>query len=122
MPGMMDTILNLGAHDETVHRLIEMTGNERFAYDSYRRFVQMYGDVVMEMRRTAKIERDPFELIIETKKRARGVEVDTDLTAEDLKELVQEFKHEIKVRLGREFPKERWNRSTAQLMLYSTRG
>ncbi|MBE2219083.1 MAG: pyruvate, phosphate dikinase [Ignavibacteria bacterium] len=106
MPGMMDTILNLGLNDETVHGLIEMTGNERFAYDSYRRFVQMYGDVVMEMRPHSKNERDPFELIIETKKRARGVKMDTDLTAEDLKELVQEFKHEIKVRLGREFPED----------------
>ncbi|HRE09516.1 MAG TPA: pyruvate, phosphate dikinase [Ignavibacteria bacterium] len=106
MPGMMDTILNLGLNDETVHGLIEMTGNERFAYDSYRRFVQMYGDVVMELRPHDKDERDPFELIIETKKKSRGVKLDTDLTAEDLKELVYQFKMEIKNKLGREFPED----------------
>lgn len=106
MPGMMDTILNLGLNDETVHGLIEMTGNERFAYDSYRRFVQMYGDVVMELRPHNKDERDPFELIIESKKRIRGVALDTDLTAEDLKDLVFQFKMEIKNRLGRDFPED----------------
>jgi len=106
MPGMMDTILNLGLNDETVHGLIEMTGNERFAYDSYRRFVQMYGDVVMDLRPHDKDERDPFELIIETKKRSRGVKLDTDLTAEDLKELVYQFKMEIKNKLGRDFPED----------------
>lgn len=106
MPGMMDTILNLGLNDETVHGLIEMTGNERFAYDSYRRFVQMYGDVVMELRPHNKDERDPFELIIETMKRSKGVKLDTELTAEDLKELVFRFKMEIKNRLGRDFPED----------------
>lgn len=106
MPGMMDTILNLGLNDDTVHGLIEMTGNERFAYDSYRRFVQMYGDVVMDLRPHEKDERDPFELIIETKKRSRGVKLDTDLTAEDLKELVFQFKMEIKNKLGRDFPED----------------
>lgn len=106
MPGMMDTILNLGLNDDTVHGLIEMTGNERFAYDSYRRFVQMYGDVVMELRPHSKDERDPFELIIEAMKKTKGVTQDTDLTAEDLKELVYRFKMEIKNKLGREFPED----------------
>lgn len=106
MPGMMDTILNLGLNDDTVHGLIEMTGNERFAYDSYRRFVQMYGDVVMDLRPHDRDGRDPFELIIETKKKARGVKLDTELTAEDLKELVFQFKMEIKNKLGREFPED----------------
>ena len=106
MPGMMDTILNLGLNDDTVLGLIEMTGNERIAYDSYRRFVQMYGDVVMELRPHSKDERDPFELIIEAMKKTKGVTQDTDLTAEDLKELVYRFKMEIKNRLGREFPED----------------
>ncbi|KXK54330.1 MAG: pyruvate, phosphate dikinase [Chlorobi bacterium OLB5] len=106
MPGMMDTILNLGLNDDTVHGLIEMTGNERFVYDSYRRFVQMYGDVVMELRPHSKDERDPFELIIEAMKKTKGVTQDTELTAEDLKELVYRFKMEIKNKLGREFPED----------------
>lgn len=106
MPGMMDTILNLGLNDDTVHGLIEMTGNERFAYDSYRRFVQMYGDVVMELRPHSKDERDPFELIIEAMKKTKGVKLDTELTAEDLKELVYRFKMEIRNKLGREFPED----------------
>ena len=106
MPGMMDTILNLGLNDETVHGLIEMTGNERFAYDSYRRFVQMYGDVVLDLKPQNKDERDPFELIIETKKRSKGVKLDTELTAEDLKELVFQFKAEILNKLGKTFPED----------------
>ncbi|MCC6865128.1 MAG: pyruvate, phosphate dikinase [Ignavibacteria bacterium] len=106
MPGMMDTILNLGLNDDTVLGLIEMTGNERFAYDSYRRFVQMYGDVVMELRPHSDDERDPFELIIEATKKAKGVTEDTELTADDLKELVYRFKLEIKNKLGREFPED----------------
>jgi len=106
MPGMMDTILNLGLNDDTVHGLIDMTGNERFAYDSYRRFVQMYGDVVMELRPHSKDERDPFELIIEAMKKTKGVKLDTELTAEDLKELVYRFKLEIRNKLGREFPED----------------
>lgn len=106
MPGMMDTILNLGLNDDTVYGLIEMTGNERFAYDSYRRFVQMYGDVVMDLRPHDRDGRDPFELIIETKKRLKGVKLDTELTAEDLKDLVFQFKMEIKNKLGREFPED----------------
>ncbi len=104
MPGMMDTILNLGLNDTTVQALIDRTGNERFAYDSYRRFVQMYGDVVMDLKPANKDERDPFELIIESKKKAKGIHHDTDLTAEDLKDLVYLFKAEIKIKLGKDFP------------------
>lgn len=104
MPGMMDTILNLGLNDVTVQALIDRTGNERFAYDSYRRFVQMYGDVVMDLKPANKDERDPFEVIIETMKKAKGIENDTDLTAADLKELVRLFKAEIKIKLGKDFP------------------
>jgi len=104
MPGMMDTILNLGLNDETVSAIIAKTGNERFAYDSYRRFVQMYGDVVMDLKPQRKDERDPFEIIIENKKKARGVEFDTELSAQDLKELVYEFKDGIKNKLGKDFP------------------
>ncbi|MBR9974786.1 MAG: pyruvate, phosphate dikinase [Bacteroidetes bacterium] len=104
MPGMMDTILNLGLNDTTVKGLIEHSGNERFAYDSYRRFVQMYGDVVLDLKPKTKTDIDPFEEILEAKKHARGVELDIDLTAGDLKELVAEFKAAIKRETGRSFP------------------
>jgi pyruvate,orthophosphate dikinase len=104
MPGMMDTILNLGLNDATVAGLIKRSGNERFAYDSYRRFVQMYGDVVLDLKPKTKDDIDPFEEILEAKKKARGVELDIDLTAEDLKELVAEFKAAIKRETGRNFP------------------
>ena len=106
MPGMMDTILNLGLNDETVNALIEKTGNPRFAYDSYRRFVQMYGDVVMNLKYSSGDGRDPFEIILENKKKSKGIELDTDLTADDLKDLVYLFKAEIKIMLGREFPED----------------
>ena len=105
MPGMMDTVLNIGLNDETVKGVIARTGNERFAYDAYRRFVNMYGDVVMGVQAGEK-EEDPFELVMDAKKRARGVEADLDLTAQDLKELVDEFKILIRKRSGREFPEE----------------
>jgi pyruvate, orthophosphate dikinase len=104
MPGMMDTILNLGLNDITVQALIDRTGNPRFAYDSYRRFVQMYGEVVMDLKPANKDERDPFEMIIESKKKARGIHHDTDLTADDLKDLVALFKAQIKIKLGKDFP------------------
>jgi pyruvate,orthophosphate dikinase len=104
MPGMMDTILNLGLNDTTVKGLIERSGNERFAYDSYRRFVQMYGDVVLDLKPKTKTDIDPFEKILEAKKHARGVQLDIDLTAEDLKELVAEFKAAIKRETGHSFP------------------
>ena len=104
MPGMMDTVLNLGLNDETVQGLIRRTKNPRFAYDSYRRFVQMYGDVVMGLKPADKKERDPFEIILERKKEARRIRFDTELTADDLKALVAEYKAEIKKRLGQHFP------------------
>ena len=104
MPGMMDTVLNLGLNDETVQGLIALTGNPRFAYDSYRRFVQMYGDVVLDLKPESKHEIDPFEEILEHKKRARGVKLDTELTADDLRELVGEFKAAIRTRKGIAFP------------------
>ena len=104
MPGMMDTILNLGLNDVTVQGLIEKTNNPRFAYDSYRRFVQMYGDVVLGLKPKDKHEHDPFEVIIENKKHVKGVKLDTELTADDLKDLVTEFKTAIKEKTGHDFP------------------
>jgi pyruvate,orthophosphate dikinase len=104
MPGMMDTILNLGLNDKTAQALIDKTGNPRFVYDSYRRFVQMYGDVVLGLRPEGKDAIDPFEEIIESVKHAKGVKSDTDLTAEDLKSLVVKFKAAIKERTGKDFP------------------
>jgi len=104
MPGMMDTILNLGLNDRTAAALIAKTGNERFVYDSYRRFVQMYGDVVLGLKPVHKDDIDPFEAIIEEKKHARRVKADTDLTAADLKDLVARFKAAIKEKTGQEFP------------------
>jgi len=106
MPGMMDTVLNLGLNDRTIEGLIAMSGSARFAYDSYRRFVQMYGDVVLGMKPESKDESDPFEEIIERKKRQRGVKEDTALTAEDLKDLVGEFKKTILARTGIHFPED----------------
>ena len=106
MPGMMDTVLNLGLNDQTVQGLIARTSNPRFVYDSYRRFVQMYGDVVLGLKPTERRERDPFEVILERKKESRGIRFDTEMTEEDLKELVAEFKAEIKGKLGKEFPED----------------
>lgn len=104
MPGMMDTILNLGLNDETVEGLAKLTQNPRFAWDCYRRFVQMYGDVVLGLKPASKKDIDPFEAIIEAKKRQRGIERDLDLTTDDLKALVAEFKRAIKERTGKDFP------------------
>ncbi|MCY7362084.1 MAG: pyruvate, phosphate dikinase, partial [Ignavibacteria bacterium] len=104
MPGMMDTVLNLGLNDKSVKGLIEKTGNERFVYDSYRRFVQMYGDVVMDLKPKDKNQIDPFEEIIELKKIERKIKNDVDFTASDLKELVEEFKAAIKKETGKNFP------------------
>ncbi len=106
MPGMMDTVLNLGLNDQTIEGLIASTQNPRFAYDSYRRFVQMYGDVVLGLKPEDKQEQDPFEAILERKKESRGVRFDTELSAEDLKEIVGAFKGEIKAKLGKEFPED----------------
>ncbi len=104
MPGMMDTVLNLGLNEEITEGLAKLSGNPRFAWDSYRRFVQMYGDVVLDLKPVNKEDEDPFEVIIEHKKVAKGVEEDTDLTTEDLKELVAEFKVAIKEATGHDFP------------------
>ena len=106
MPGMMDTVLNLGLNDMTVKGLIKQSNDERFAYDCYRRFVQMYGDVVLGLKPVEKYERDPFEVILEAKKEKKGVTFDNELNHVDLKELVAEFKLEIKKRLGVDFPED----------------
>lgn len=104
MPGMMDTVLNLGLNDETVEGLAKKSGNERFAWDSYRRFVQMYGDVVLGMKPESKEEEDPFEVIIERVKKKRKVTLDTELDVDDLKSLVKLFKDAIKKRTKKPFP------------------
>jgi pyruvate,orthophosphate dikinase len=104
MPGMMDTILNLGLNDVTAAGLAAKSGNERFAFDSYRRFIAMYGDVVLGLKPENKEDHDPFDEILDKKKKSLGVKVDSDLPAEALKELVAEFKAEIKSRLGIDFP------------------
>ena len=108
MPGMMDTILNLGLNDEAVKGLALKAGDERFAWDSYRRFVQMYGDVVMGLKPASKEDHDPFEVIIDMVKQQQGVTLDTELSTDDLKELVQRFKALIRARLGRDFPSDPW--------------
>ncbi|TDJ56356.1 MAG: pyruvate, phosphate dikinase, partial [Ignavibacteria bacterium] len=104
MPGMMDTILNLGLNDTSVQALIDKTNNPRFAYDSYRRFVQMFGDVVLDLKPEDKHAEDPFEIILDKKKKKNGFTLDTELTADHLKDLVEEFKKEIKVKTGNDFP------------------
>ena len=106
MPGMMDTVLNLGLNDVTIQGLIAKSGNPRFAYDSYRRFVAMFGDVVLGLKPVSEDDIDPFEEILEEKKKIRKAIYDTDLTADDLKELVAEFKDAIKKRTGKDFPED----------------
>ena len=108
MPGMMDTILNLGMNDQAVEAVAKRTGNPRFAWDSYRRFVQMYGDVVLGMKPVSKEDHDPFEVIIEEQKAKKGVKNDTDLTTDDLKELVKNFKAAVKKQTGEDFPACPW--------------
>jgi pyruvate, orthophosphate dikinase len=104
MPGMMDTVLNLGLNDQTVQGLIHQTHNCRFAYDSYRRFVQMYAAVVLGLKAKDKNEPDPFETILDSKKKSRGIRFDTELAAEDLKDLVAAFKAEVRAQSGENFP------------------
>src|SRR5437016_2689818 len=104
MPGMMDTVLNIGLNEATLRGLIEKTGNERFAWDSYRRFVQMSGDVVLGLKPQTKTEIDPFEHIMDELKHAKRIEHDTDLKTDDLKELVKRFKKAVKERTGKDFP------------------
>ena len=104
MPGMMDTVLNIGLNDKTVEVLAKASGNERFAWDSYRRFVQMYGDVVLGMKPEKKTDIDPFEELLEKKKHAAGVHNDNELSVAQLKELVTEFKAAVKKQTGKDFP------------------
>ena len=115
MPGMMDTVLNLGLNDETVQGLARSSGDERFAYDSYRRFVAMYGDVVLGLKRESDLDEDPFEAILERKKEACGVAEDTDIPADALREIVAEYKAEIRAKLGIEFPDDPWEQLWAAI-------
>jgi pyruvate, orthophosphate dikinase len=108
MPGMMDTILNLGMNDDAVQGIIKKTNNERFAWDSYRRFVQMYGDVVLGLKPQSKEEEDPFEVIIHEMKKEKGVSNDLELSSADLKELVSLFKKAVKENTGHDFPDDPW--------------
>jgi pyruvate,orthophosphate dikinase len=108
MPGMMDTVLNLGMNEKAVKGIAKKSGNERFAWDSYRRFVQMYGDVVLGMKPASKEDVDPFEEIIEELKEEKDIHNDTDLTAADLKELVRRFKKAVKEKTGKVFPTDPW--------------
>ena len=109
MPGMMDTILNLGLNDKVVEGLIRKTNNPRFVWDSYRRFVQMYGDVVLGMKPTDKAAIDPFEAIIEKVKEEKGVKLDTELEVEDLQKLVTLFKQAVKNQTGKDFPEDAYD-------------
>jgi len=108
MPGMMDTVLNLGLNDEAVEGIAKKTGNDRFAWDSYRRFVQMYGDVVLDMKPHSKEAIDPFEEIIEGLKEEKGIHLDTEFTTNDLKELVKRFKAAVLKVTGKTFPTDPW--------------
>ncbi|MDE7402244.1 MAG: pyruvate, phosphate dikinase, partial [Muribaculaceae bacterium] len=108
MPGMMDTVLNLGMNDATVATMAEKSGNPRFAWDSYRRFVQMYGDVVLGMKPKSKTDIDPFEAIMDQVKEEKGVKFDNELDVEDLKELVKRFKAAVKDYTGKDFPESAW--------------
>ncbi|MEA3477124.1 MAG: pyruvate, phosphate dikinase [Bacteroidota bacterium] len=108
MPGMMDTVLNLGLNDEAVEGIAGKSGNGRFAWDSYRRFVQMYSSVVMDMKPESKDDHDPFEVIIDELKREKGFELDTDLTTDDLKVMVHRFKAAVKEKTGKDFPTDPW--------------
>ncbi len=109
MPGMMNTVLNLGLNDDAVEGIAKKSGNERFAWDSYRRFVQMYGDVVLGMEPKTKDDLDPFEEIMDEMKEARGIELDSDFTTEDLKSLVKKFKDAVKESTGHDFPVNPWD-------------
>ena len=104
MPGMMDTILNIGLNESTVAALAKNAGNERFAWDSYRRLIQMYGGVVLEMKPHSKTEDDPFETILHHKKHQVGAKLDTELTTEHLKDIVRQYKDAVKKKTGKDFP------------------
>ncbi|MDU8887053.1 pyruvate, phosphate dikinase [Yeosuana sp. MJ-SS3] len=109
MPGMMDTVLNLGLNDEVVIGLAKKTNNKRFAWDSYRRFIQMYGGVVLGMKPKSKDDIDPFEEIMEHLKEKRGIQLDTEFSVQDLQDLVYDFKDAVKKRTGRHFPTDPWD-------------
>ncbi len=108
MPGMMDTVLNLGMNDATVETMAVKSGNPRFAWDSYRRFVQMYGDVVLGMKPKSKTDIDPFEAIMDKVKEGKGIKFDNELDVDDLKELVKLFKAAVKDYTGKDFPESAW--------------
>ena len=116
MPGMMDTILNLGLNDQAVEAVAKRTGNSRFAWDSYRRFVQMYGDVVLGMKPQSKEDEDPFEVIIDQVKKEKGVKLDTELSTDDLRELVTRFKAAVKQQTGSDFPNDPWEQLWGAVM------
>ena len=116
MPGMMDTVLNLGLNDEAVEGIAKKSGNARFAWDSYRRFVQMYGDVVLGMKPVSKEDPDPFEEIIDIMKEEKGVELDTDLSVDDLKDMVTRFKVAVKNQTGHDFPVDPWEQLWGSVM------
>ena len=115
MPGMMDTVLNLGMNDNSVQGLIARTGNERFAWDSYRRFVQMFGGVVLGVGAQTKEDHDPFEVILDKAKETKGVELDTDLDVAELKQMVADFKAACKDQTGDEFPEDPWDQLWASV-------
>ena len=116
MPGMMDTVLNLGLNDEAVEGIAKKSGNARFAWDSYRRFVQMYGDVVLGMKPESKEDIDPFEEIMEELKDKKGLKDDTEFTVDDLKTLVSQFKIAVKKRTGHDFPDSPWEQLWGAVM------
>lgn len=116
MPGMMDTVLNLGLNDDAVIGLAKKTGNDRFAWDSYRRFIQMFSGVVLGMKPASKEDADPFEAIIEELKQEKGVEKDIDLTTLDLQEMVTRFKKAVKEATGKEFPSDPWDQLWSSIM------
>ncbi|RPD99611.1 pyruvate, phosphate dikinase [Aureibaculum marinum] len=116
MPGMMDTVLNLGLNDDVVLGLAEKTKNERFAWDSYRRFIQMYGGVVLGMKPESKEDIDPFEEIMEHLKEKRDIELDTEFSIQDLKDLVYDFKDAVKKRTGHDFPTDPWDQLWGAVM------
>lgn len=116
MPGMMDTVLNLGLNDEAVEGIAKKSGNERFAWDSYRRFVQMFGDVVLGMKPESKEDIDPFEEIIEAIKEEKGVETDNELSVDDLKDMVKRFKAAVKAQTGKDFPNDPWEQLWGSVM------
>ncbi len=116
MPGMMDTVLNLGLNEQTMEGLAKKTGNERFVWDSYRRFIQMYGDVVMGMKPASKEEEDPFDVIMDELKEEKGAKTDQDLSTDDLKELVDRFKKAVKEETGKDFPEDPWEQLWGSVM------